>query len=818
MVVTCKNYMHHHFILNHLIVITNSRQLMHKNFIRYSLIMALCLMSQTSCVNAGDLNINTGEWNLTFDESSKTITIEQSEKTILKNVYVRIINGNNETLESSSYPDINLSKESITDDFGAGEKYTYTYSGLSGKEDIQQVFYFYPQRNYLITEAYIVAKDGETAKTNWIAPIVTNTSVTFLPADSYNYVYDMPHDNDNWRGYSANPWSIGQAMTSSEVSALYNTKSREGLCVGSIEHENWKTGVTATPNGTNRLRNLTVFGGYVSERTNDIRPEKCTPVEKHGSISGEKVKSPKIFLGYYDDWRNGLEDLGDATAILRPKLTWNGGTIFAWQSWGGMADKVNYEGVMDVVEFFKNELYPNNFHNENNTCYIVLDSYWSNLNDNQLSQFVKKCKEYGFHPGIYHCPFSFWGDASKAKGWMVEGTDYDYDAILLRGNGDFRKIESYALDPTHPGTLAMTKYRFDKFKELGFEYVKLDFINNGTLEADSYYEPSVTTGMQAYTYGMTKILEMAGDMFVDLSIAPVFPAMGHARRISCDAWGELNNSQYCLNSLNLGWWLDRIYPYNDPDHLVLQKSENDGAARIRYTCGAMTGTVLLGDNYSLKGSCLGSQEYRDRAMRVATNDAVNEVARIGRSFRPVEGGLEFNFSRYGFNYHVDNEFVLDTDKALYYVCLNYDTTSSLNKSRDFQRLGINATDIKNITELWTGAKIAINGDAFAVDIPACDVRIYRLEKDNWQSAMPVVTNEPSDMVTLNNTDGLIKVSSLQAIKSVALFSIDGKLINYTENVNDKNSATLPSPPTSGAYIANVTFRTGQSISQKLLCK
>ena len=74
-------------------------------------------------------------------------------------------------------------------------------------------------------------------------------------------------------------------------------------------------------------------------------------------------------------------------------------------------------------------------------------------------------------------------------------------------------------------------------------------------------------GMQAYTYGMDKILEMADGMFVDLSIAPVFPAKGHARRISCDSWGELDNSMYTLNSIELGWWLDRVYPYNDPDHL-----------------------------------------------------------------------------------------------------------------------------------------------------------------------------------------------------------------------------------------------------------
>ena len=107
---------------------------------------------------------------------------------------------------------------------------------------------------------------------------------------------------------------------------------------------------------------------------------------------------------------------------------------------------------------------------------------------------------------------------------------------MLNGNGKKRKIASYALDPTHPETKEYNRQRFAKFKDLGFEYIKLDFINNGTLEADSYYDPKITTGMQAYTYGMNYILEFAKDagMFVDLSIAPIFPAKGHARRISCD--------------------------------------------------------------------------------------------------------------------------------------------------------------------------------------------------------------------------------------------------------------------------------------------
>lgn len=143
------------------------------------------------------------------------------------------------------------------------------------------------------------------------------------------------------------------------------------------------------------------------------------------------------------------------------------------------------------------------------------------------------------------------------------------------------------------------------------------------------------------------------DLFIDLSIAPVFPSQyGHARRISCDAWGSIDNSQYMLNSLSFSWWLDRVYPYNDPDHLVLN-GNSEGASRIRVTTGAMTGTMLLGDNFSLKGSYPGNQTVRDQAEKVVLNASINALAQLGRSFRPVEGNMPVNFSTGNGTYGVE---------------------------------------------------------------------------------------------------------------------------------------------------------------------
>ena len=677
-------------------------------------------------------DIKDGAWQIKFDENAKTLTYTQNGVDLVRNAYVAVHNPAETQLLSKNYPNVKLDKKAVNDEFGAGTKYTYTYSGLQGKENIEQSIYIYPDKGYMLVDAVLVA-NGETTKTNYIAPIVSdNSSTTFLPAVGQNYIYRMPHDNDNWVSYNAQSWTEGRSVESCEVSVAYDVMSRKGLVVGSIEHDNWKSGVTITPSSSNSLSKITVAAGVVNELTNDINKEfpDRPSLYKHGSISGKRVSSPRFFFGFYNDWRNGLEDLGDATAALEPKLPWDGGTIFAWQSWGGMAFGVNNTGVIDVCNFFKNDLVKANFHNENGTCYMVLDSGWNLLSEKELKKFVKYCKDNGLHPGVYFTPFSYWGNEENAKKQKVTGAEqYTFADLAITANGKMRRIASIALDPTHPGTLAYNKQQFDKFKKWGFEYVKLDFINNGTLEADKFYAPGITTGVQAYNYGMNEIIKMLDGMFIDLSIAPVFPAKGHARRISCDCWGELDNSMYCLNSVEMSWWLDRVYQYNDPDHLVLSRAKTDGEARIRYTCGAMTGTVLLGDNYATVGDTIANPEAeRALAMRVATNADINAVAHIGRSFRPVDGGLAYDSNRYGKAFRVDNEFVLDTDNALYYVVFNYDKDADFRKTADFSRIGIRADEVKSIKELWTGANVEMGNWGFEVSIPKCDVRMYRIEK------------------------------------------------------------------------------------------
>ena len=143
---------------------------------------------------------------------------------------------------------------------------------------------------------------------------------------------------------------------------------------------------------------------------------------------------------------------------------------------------------------------------------------------------------------------------------------------------------------------------------------------------------------------MTFLRKKAGDnIYLLLSIAPMFPAhYTHGRRISCDAWGSIDNTKYVMNNSSYGWWLNQVYFANDPDHLVMKTldgrgNESEGVNRSRITSGVITGAFISGDNFSDKVDAGYPSLSRERALSLLTNEDINEIPRTCQAFRPVEG-------------------------------------------------------------------------------------------------------------------------------------------------------------------------------------
>ena len=104
-----------------------------------------------------------------------------------------------------------------------------------------------------------------------------------------------------------------------EVGVFHDGGSRNGLVLGSVTHDTWKTGIIATSAyGNYAIDTLDVVGGVAA-------PEDQAP---HGSVTGNTIASPTVMVGFYSDWRDGLEAYANANAKVAP--CWPGASPHRW--------------------------------------------------------------------------------------------------------------------------------------------------------------------------------------------------------------------------------------------------------------------------------------------------------------------------------------------------------------------------------------------------------------------------------------------------------------------------------------------------------
>lgn len=697
-----------------------------KCLFKYSLSILFIQMAFGGNAYAGVKEKTTiGKWSINLDKETKQVNLLKNGIPILNDVSVRF-NNSSVYYNSSEYTNVTVAEENVVDVIGSARKFTIQYK----KDDaptIDQIFYVYSEEDFFMTEVYLTSVTGKKLSTNYIAPLYTTSDNQFLPQSANNRLLFVPFDNDGFITYGSLPLSQSKSVDavhasgplardtiSFEVTSIFNGDSQAGLVLGSVEHDTWKSAIRMTGSRNNRsITKLECYSGASHSATRDEKP--------HGYLKNTTVKSAKMFVGFFDDWRLGMEKFGETNAAIVPKREWTKGTPFGWNSWGGMSTHVNYEGVLSASDFVKKHLQGKGGFGADGVVFVGLDSYWDNLNWEQLEDFARHCVANGQIPGIYWTPFNDWFPDNERD---IEGNNgYKYSQSHLKVNGQKRKLYGAGcMDPTAPATLSRINFFIDKFKAAGFKYLKLDFLTAGMVEADKYYNKEITTGTQAFNYGMKHLRERCGDdMFIVESIAPLFPYQyANARRVSCDAWGEMWHTNYMMNSLSFGWWLDRVYAYNDPDHLVMgDRSEAENMSRI--TTGAVTGYFMIGDNLTTKGSYVGTEISQEKVKTYAVNERVNAVVRLGRSFRPAYGHKVS-----GSNRSVDL-FTLETEDAYYIAYFNYDEGVKEGELI-LNDLGIDPVTISGGIECWSGNSVKVKEGRLSYNLPKHQAEIYHLYK------------------------------------------------------------------------------------------
>jgi hypothetical protein len=247
----------------------------------------------------------------------------------------------------------------------------------------------------------------------------------------------------------------------------------------------------------------------------------------------------------------------------------------------------------------------------------------------------------------------------------------------------------------------------------GFKYIKLDFLVHGSLEGQ-HYDESIQTGIQAYYYAMGRITETVGDdVFINLSMAPIFPYnYANGRRLCCDTYYNIDETEYMLNSLTYGFWQSELYDWIDPDHIVVWGKDgkaNERAARSRFLSGIVTGgSFLTGDNYvnPAKNSKAAYKRYNE----LFTNEKLIQVLKIGEPFEAV---LSEKLP------YAADIFTLENEGKTYVAMFNYSKVA-------IKTLSVDVPDNSAATNLFTGKTKMTVDNKLIVTLQPSDSVIFEI--------------------------------------------------------------------------------------------
>ncbi|MBR1788845.1 MAG: hypothetical protein IJ762_06635 [Bacteroidaceae bacterium] len=715
-------------------------------------IVSFVALALSASLYAGDVSIQVGNLTVSWSDTYRSFGIRatQADGTMRsiatrskpKATYDNASGQSRDYFTTDRYADMNYSTESVSDEFGQGTAHRFTFSNpATDREDkvsMQVTFFEYPNRPFVLTQLALISQSGPI-RSNHLEPISTTVQWRMMTESNDNRMLKVPFDNDGFGRYHT--YRLTTSMTSYEVASIYDGANGYGAVYGSVDHDHWKSGICVDATGNASIRSLQLISGMSDRETRDDLPDYGHL--PHGKLVGDTVCSARFFVGFFDDWRVGMETFADACATVHPAMSnWQHGTPFGWQSWGVLAEKNNYQTDVEISDYYATVLQPGGFVNSKGNIIMSLDAS-DGHSDQQKRAFIAHCKENGQMVGCYSTPFSLWWDENSINNysvsWTKDGqrvTGVMRDAVLKINGKPVKYDGAYCADPTHPVTKqGIVNFVRDQAAK-GNRWIKADFLNCGIIQADSYYKEGITTAVEAYNDGIRYLQQQCEkyDVFLALSIAPLFPhGYANSRRIACDTWGQIGHSEYCMNAISGGWWTDRLYQYNDPDHIVLiganeQLNNTLGENRARFTTGAVSGMILVADNFSPSDqSGRGNNALsRQRAQQVMLNADINRMADLGRSFRPLYGHKEYN----GKDDNAQSLFVQQADSFVYVAAFNY-TGSNTSYTIPLADLGLADDEaLTEVKELWTGTAVEVQNRQIVVPVPQKDVRVVRFHLAN----------------------------------------------------------------------------------------
>ncbi|MFD4420341.1 glycoside hydrolase family 36 protein [Agromyces sp. NPDC058484] len=289
-----------------------------------------------------------------------------------------------------------------------------------------------------------------------------------------------------------------------------------------------------------------------------------TPVEIWTTDAGDAASSPAAVGGTGSPaGRRALEEFGDRFGATSGART--GTPPRVWCTWYRYFEDVTADDLVENLSAIDEHALP--------VDVVQIDDGWSlgtgewmkpNPRFGSLPDVVARIRDNGRRAGIWLAPFvvgSRSDAAQRQPEWLTGPAGRNWGDDLI------------GLDLTNPGVQAYLREVVASLRELGVDYLKLDFLYAGAVPGPRH-DPDAGS-VEAYRSGLGLIREVMGDRAYLLGCgAPILPSVGlvDAMRISPDTFheGGEDGSQGLRGAMSLqarAWQHGRLWT-TDPDCLV----------------------------------------------------------------------------------------------------------------------------------------------------------------------------------------------------------------------------------------------------------
>lgn len=673
------------------------------------------------------------------------------------------------TLRPSVYPRHQNSVTPFSDELGAGQLLTATYTGLAGMPDLICEFRVYANRPWGDIEVTVRNSTASPIEVHSIhvARSKAETAAELNGPASQDLVLSDRYSEDfPYLKMLADGNEPGGAHLAFGSQLIYNRQSGQSLFLGALSADRMLTVFHLQKSGSYDIEDTGTNEALAGQQ--QVYGPANTVSFRLQVPAGESIGSEPLMFAMGADYHAQLENYGEAIRILRKALV-STPPIMGWWTWTAYYYGITENTTLTNAAWLAQNLESLGYR------YLQVDEGYQyargeyatadrKLFPDGMAAVAHKVENQGLTFGLWVAPFQVSERSwiyQHHRDWLVHnlaGEPIHIGAVF--GKTD----EVYALDTTNPGAqdyLRMT-YR-TLVRDWGVRFIKMDFMDSTAVEG-VHYRPN-TTALEALRIGIETIRATVGnDVILDKDGSPMLTPVGlvNTGRISQDTGHTFQSTREAALGIAGRYFMNRNFYLSDPDAFTVSKQvipdrvwhgnkepltldEAEASIAVSAVSGGM---FEIGDDLPALGAA------PERLALVRNRDLLDMI-RLGRAAVPID------LMTYLPEDQQPSIFLLSEDSRQKILAVFNWTETVRNHTFELESLGLKRNDSYTASDVLRDSVVPIENGRLAFAQPPHSVRMIKLVDTSVPETAPAfeahapASGSAGEAVTFHADDGSV---------------------------------------------------------------